>query len=168
MLQRRDHPRLSLGWPVSLLVWGVAGASGAAAVYGISPYNLLRDAGVATPCTDRHPPLVDRVMFNGFAKVDISISTISTCRQHLYIYHIYISTISIYLQYLHIYAGGLGAGHLVADPGLRQAAGRHHQHGALPPCVDPPLQGAVLPLPAPQVATLHTIYSSQLSTKASN
>ena len=79
MLQRRDHPRLSLGWPVSLLVWGVAGASGAAAVYGISPYNLLRDAGVATPCTDRHPPLVDRVMFNGFAKVDIStVSTIST------------------------------------------------------------------------------------------
>ena len=150
MLQRRDHPRLGLSWPVSLLVWGVAGASGAAAVYGISPYNLLRDAGVATPCTDRHPPLVDRVMFNGFAKVDSR-----------YIYN-------LYLHYLHIYAGGLGAGHLVADPGLRQAAGRHHQHGALPPCVDPPLQGAVLPLPAPQVATLHTIYSSQLSTKASN
>ena len=83
MLQRRDHPRLSLGWPVSLLVWGVAGASGAAAVYGISPYNLLRDAGVATPCTDRHPPLVDRVMFNGFAKVDISV----VC-----FYNIYIST----------------------------------------------------------------------------
>ena len=78
VLQRRDHPRLGLSWPVSLLVWGVAGASGAAAVYGISPYNLLRDAGVATPCTDRHPPLVDRVMFNGFAKVDISISTLST------------------------------------------------------------------------------------------
>ena len=62
---------------MSLVVWALAGASGAAAVYGISPYNLLRDAGVATPCTDRHPPLVDRVMFNGFAKVDISISTIS-------------------------------------------------------------------------------------------
>ena len=77
MLQRRDHPRLGLGWPVSLVVWALAGASGAAAVYGISPYNLLRDAGVATPCTDRHPPLVDRVMFNGFAKVDRSISTIS-------------------------------------------------------------------------------------------
>ena len=84
MLQRRDHPRLGLSWPVSLLVWGVAGASGAAAVYGISPYNLLRDAGVATPCTDRHPPLVDRVMFNGFAKVDISISTISTYLQYLH------------------------------------------------------------------------------------
>ena len=133
MLQRRDHPRLGLGWPVSLVVWALAGASGAAAVYGISPYNLLRDAGVATPCTDRHPPLVDRVMFNGFAKVDRSIST--------------------YLQYLHIYAGGLGAGHLVADPGLRQAAGRDHQHGALPPGVDTTLQGAVLPLPATQVAS---------------
>ena len=96
VLQRRDHPRLSLGWPVSLLVWGVAGASGAAAVYGISPYNLLRDAGVATPCTDRHPPLVDRVMFNGFAKVvyiSIStLSTISTYLQYIYIYNIYIST----------------------------------------------------------------------------
>ena len=59
------------------MVWALAGASGAAAVYGISPYNLLRDAGVATPCTDKHPPLVDRVMFNGFAKVDRSISAIS-------------------------------------------------------------------------------------------
>ena len=85
MLQRRDHPRLGLSWPVSLLVWGVAGASGAAAVYGISPYNLLRDAGVATPCTDRHPPLVDRVMFNGFAKVDSRYI-------YIYIYTIYIST----------------------------------------------------------------------------
>ena len=125
------------------MVWALAGASGAAAVYGISPYNLLRDAGVATPCTDRHPPLVDRVMFNGFAKVDISTSILST-NIIFFIYNIY-----------NIYAGGLGAGHLVADPGLRQAAGRDHQHGALPPGVDTPLQGAVLPLPATQVATLH-------------
>ena len=32
------------------------------------------DAEVAVPCTDKHPPMVDRVMFNGFAKIAWALS----------------------------------------------------------------------------------------------
>ena len=54
--------------------WVLAGVIGSAAVYGPSAYNLLIDAAVATPCSDTHPPLVDRFMFNGFAKIAWSLA----------------------------------------------------------------------------------------------
>ena len=55
-------------------LWVLAAVVGSAAVYGPADYNLLIDSTIATPCTGNHPSLVDRVMFNGFAKIAWSLA----------------------------------------------------------------------------------------------
>ena len=72
--QKRDEPTLKMSSIASTWFWSLATVSAVATVYGISKFNLLVDPLVAAPCTDVHPPMVDRVFFNGFAKIAWSLS----------------------------------------------------------------------------------------------
>ena len=72
--QKRDEPTLKMSHTASTWFWSLATVSAVAVVYGVSKFNLLINPSVATPCTDVHPPMVDRVFFNGFAKIAWSLS----------------------------------------------------------------------------------------------
>ena len=70
----RDQPRLKINPFTNMFIWGMAGALASAVVYGIQEYNIVEDVTIALPCSDKTPPLLDRVLFNGFAKIGWALS----------------------------------------------------------------------------------------------
>ena len=66
----RDSPKLKLNSLLTACCWILAVVLGVSVVYGVYGYNLLVDARVALPFhPDQNPPLVSRVIFNGFGKI---------------------------------------------------------------------------------------------------
>ena len=76
----RGTPVLKINPFTNMFVWGVMTAIASAALYGVNEYNLLTDITVALPCLPEacgpcnHPPMLNRVMFNGFAKIAWGVS----------------------------------------------------------------------------------------------
>jgi len=70
----RDQPRLKINTYTNIFIWGLAGTVASAVVYGIQEYNIIEDVSIALPCSAKMPPVLDRVLFNGFAKIAWSLS----------------------------------------------------------------------------------------------
>ena len=75
----RATPVLKINPFMSISIWTVMTATASAALYGVHGYNLLTDITVALPCPPcgevcNHPPIVARVLFNGFAKIGWGVS----------------------------------------------------------------------------------------------
>ena len=72
----RSTPRLNINPFMNMWVWAGMTALASAALYGVTPYNLVADINVALPCADCVPeeecgqaPVMVRALFNGFAKI---------------------------------------------------------------------------------------------------
>ena len=72
--QRRDNPKLRLNPVATTWFWSLAAVAASAAAYGPYQYNLTKDITVTIPGSDTNPPLLDRVMFNGIAKIAWSLA----------------------------------------------------------------------------------------------
>jgi len=72
--KKRNEPSLKMNSIALTWFWSLAVVAAAAVVYGPSEYNITKDIRVATPCSGMHPPMINRVMYNGFAKVAWSLA----------------------------------------------------------------------------------------------